>query len=191
MTRDIEPARRWREDAQMGQDALSARRTRVRLAAMAGHMKHDPVAARRAALADVLADGRPHTREQIWTVVEDQLGEGCWGKRPEETLWRDLKTLREGGLRIAYSRRPGIEGYYLQDPIIERPQKHLRQRPDWRHIEGICQMSVPEKNHQAFSAAEFALQQKRLILAQEHPDWTSEQVETEARQLVYGRHEVP
>ncbi|MFW6097676.1 MAG: hypothetical protein ACOC9Z_06350 [Chloroflexota bacterium] len=175
----------------MGHDALSPLRTRVRLAAMAGHMTRDPVAARRAALADVLADGRPHTREQIWTAVQNQIGEGCWGKRPEETLWRDLRTLREGGLRIAYSRRSGIEGYYLQDPIIERPQKQRRQAPDWQHTEFISQMTVPEKNRQAFAAAEFALQQKRLILAQEHPDWTSEQIDKEARRQVYGGHEVP
>lgn len=79
----------------------------------------------------------------------------------------------------------------LQDPIIERPQKHPRQAPDWQHIEFISQMTVREKNRRAFAAAEFALQQKRLILAQEHPDWTSEQVDEEARRQVYGSHEVP
>lgn len=190
MASDVEPAQRWREAAQKIEDATSARHIRVRLAAMAGHMRNDPVAARRAALADVLSDGRPHPREKILKAVEAQLGNGCWGKRPEETLWRDLKTLRDGGLRIAYSRRAGIEGYYLQDPIIERLRTHPRQPLNKRHIEGIRRMTVPEKNRQAFAAAAFALQQKQLILAREHPEWTSAQVESEARRQVYGRHDV-
>lgn len=48
--------------------------SRLRLAAMAGHMRVDKIAARRAAVIDLLADGRPHTREEIWEVVESQLG---------------------------------------------------------------------------------------------------------------------
>lgn len=167
------------------------RRIRVYLAAMAGHMKHDPVAERRVAVADILADGQPRTREEIWTEVEARVGRGCWGARPAETLWRDLRTLREGGLHIAYSRRPGIEGYYLQDPPVERPEAISRQAFNSRHLQGIRRMTVPEKNRQAFAAAEFALQQKRLILARENPDWTREKVDREARRQVYGRHEVP
>lgn len=48
--------------------------SRLRLAAMAGHMRVDKIAARRAAVIDLLGDGHPHTREEIWEVVESQLG---------------------------------------------------------------------------------------------------------------------
>ena len=43
----------------------------------------------------------------------DKLGEDCWGKLRQEALARDLAALRKGGIRIAYCRRPVIQGYYL------------------------------------------------------------------------------
>jgi hypothetical protein len=52
-------------------------------------------------------------------------------------------------------------------------------------------MSVAQKNRQAFAAAAFALQQKRLLLAREHPEWDQTKIDATARRLVYGRHEVP
>jgi len=187
------PGERWQRDAlaagaqREGRD----RQTGLRLAAMAGHIKEDLVAARRAALVDVLADGRPHLREALWEAVAAQLDRDCWGERPEEALWRDLKALRAGGLRIAYSRRPGIEGYYLAFPPLERGRSHAQQRIDSTHLAGIREMTIAQKNRQAFAAAAFALQQKRLLLAREHPERHSEEVDAAARRLVYGRHEVP
>lgn len=189
MTREQHPGDRWREAARQGRGVDRAEQTRLRLAAMAGHMKQDMVAARRAAVVDVLADGRPHTREALWQAVEGQLGRKCWGTRPAETLWRDMKALRAGGLRIAYSRRPGIEGYYMQFRPIERPSSRRREPANPRHLEGIREMTVAQKNRQTFSAAAFALRQKRLLLVREHPEWDEEQVDTAARRLVYGRHE--
>ncbi|MCP4361936.1 MAG: hypothetical protein GY796_28320, partial [Chloroflexi bacterium] len=53
-------------------------------------------------------------------------------------------------------------------------------------IEAIRQLPIPEKNNRAFAAADFALRQKQLILAEEHPDWTTAEVDQEARRLVYG-----
>jgi hypothetical protein len=154
-------------------------------------MKHHGVAARRAALVDLLADGKPHAREAIWQAIEAQLGTGCWGKRADEALWRDVQALRDGGLRIAYSRRPGVEGYYLQHPALERPSAHPQQEPNEAHLLAIRQMTVPEKNRQTFEAAAFALQQRRLILARENPHWTPSELDVAARRQVYGRHEVP
>ena len=129
MTSNQHPGKRWQSEtlAAGAQGEGLDRQTGLRLAAMAGHIKEDLVAARRAALVDVLADGRPHAREALWEAVAAQLGDDCWGARPEEALWRDLKALRAGGLRIAYSRRPGIEGYYLEFPPLERPTSHPRQ----------------------------------------------------------------
>jgi hypothetical protein len=45
---------------------------------------------------------------------------------------------------------------------------------------------VPEKNERAFAAADFALRQKRLILAEEQPGWPADEIEREARRLVFG-----
>lgn len=190
MTNNRHPGERWQRTAQTVGE-IRDRQTRLRLAAMAGHIKQDLVAARRAALVDVLADGRPYPREALWEAVAAQLGPDCWGARPEEALWRDLKALRSGGLRIAYSRRPGVEGYYLQFPPLERSTSHPREPVDSRHLAGVCRMTVAQKNRQTFAAAAFALQQKRLLLAREHPEWNEEHVDAVARRLVYGKHEVP
>lgn len=191
MTKAQHPGDRWRVAAQSEREVDHAEQMRLRLAAMSGHMKQDMVAARRAALIDVLADGRPHTRDALWKTIETQLGRECWGTRPDETLWRDLKALRTGGLRIAYSRRPGVEGYYLQFPPLERGLSHSQEPTSARHLAGIRGMTVAQKNRQAFSAAAFALRQKRLLLARDHPEWSEEKVDAEARRIVYGHNEVP
>lgn len=176
------PAITWEEDNLNPSNDL---RLRLRLAAMAGHMRTDKVAARRAALIDLLADGKPHSREEIWDTITRQLGKPCWGKRPPETLARDLKALRRGRIRIAYSRHPEATGYYLQHPPIERPSQQKYEEINWTLVERIRRLSGVEKNRIAFAAAGFALQQKRLILAEQHPNWTDEQIEREMRRLVY------
>jgi hypothetical protein len=178
------PAAIWEQDAER-QHGLP--KTRLRLAAMAGHMQIDKIAARRAALVDLLADGRPHPREEIWERIAAQLNdENCWGKLPQEALARDLAALRKGGIRIAYSRQPETVGYYLQYPSLKRPSTRQYEAVNWTLIEAIRQLSVPEKNERAFGAADFALRQKRLILAESHPDWPAAQVDRKARRQVYG-----
>ena len=57
---------------------------------------------------------------------------------------------------------------------------------NWQLIEAIRQLSVPEKNKRAFAAADFALRQKILILAEEHPDWTKDEVTKVAQRIVFG-----
>ena len=157
---------------------------------MAGHMQIDKIAARRAALIDLLADGRPHPREEIWETIAAQFNEDCWGKVPQEALARDLAALRQGGIRIAYSRRPGITGYYLQHPHLERPSSPPFASVSWELIAAIGKLSVVDKNRRAFAAADFALRQKKLMLAEAHPDWSAAEIEDEARRLVYGPGEV-
>lgn len=157
---------------------------------MAGHMQIDKIAARRAALIDLLSDGHPHPREEIWETVAAQLDDDCWGKVPPEALARDLAVLRQGGIRIAYSRRPGIAGYYLQHPQLERPPASQYESVSWELIDAIGKLSVAEKNQRAFAAADFALRQKKLILAETHPAWSEEDIENQARRLVYGTAEV-
>lgn len=165
----LSPTNTWAEAAKQ---ELKTTKNGLRLAAMAGHMQVDKVAARRAALIDLLADGRNHPREEIWDTISALFGEGCWGKLPREVLARDLAVLRRGGIRIAYARRSEIMGYYLQYPVLERPPKKQFAATSQQLIERIRQLSIPEKNRQAFAAANFALTQKRLILREEKPDWT-------------------
>lgn len=182
-TRLTHPATKWEHDARQPQQIPQ---NKLRLAAMAGHMRIDKIAARRAALIDLLADGRPHPREEIWQTIAAQLEQDCWGKVPQEALARDLAALRQGGVRIAYSRRPEIQGYYLQYPPLTRPSSHPYEAVSWELIDALRQLSVPEKNRRAFAAADFALRQKCLLLAEEHPGWSAAKVDIEARRLVYG-----
>ena len=179
----IHPATQWQLEAQK---AKQPAQYRLRLAAMAGHMQIDKIAARRAALIDLLADGHPHPREEIWETIADQLKADCWGKVPQEALARDLAALRQGGIRIAYSRRPEIAGYYLQYPPLERPSSPLYEATNWQLIEAIGDLSVAEKNRRAFAAADFALRQKKLLLAEDPPDWSDAEAEQEARRQVFG-----
>lgn len=177
-----DPAALWVEASK---SPAIARQSRLRLAAMAGHMAGDIVAARRAALIDLLADGRPHTREAIWLAIEGQLGRPCWGKRPDETLQRDLRAMRRGGVRIAYSRRKGVEGYYLQYPALRQPEPSPYEAINWQQIAALRKVPVNEKNRTASDLARFALKQKQLLLAQEHPDWPPDKIAADAWRLVF------
>lgn len=177
------PALHWEQDARLLQ---APPKLQLRLAAMAGHMRIDQTAARRAALIDLLADGRPHPREEIWETIAVQLDRECWGKRPHEVLAHDLDVLRQGGLRIGYSRRPQTLGYYLQYPPLRRPAQPRFETINWTWVEHLRQLSGVEKNQIAFAAADLALRQRRLLLAKEHPDWTVTEVEQAARRQVFG-----
>lgn len=176
-------AKRWRAEAARPTAEV---KMRLRLAAMAGHMSHDGVAARRAALIDLLADGRPHTREDIQERVGADVGAACWGKRPQEALLRDVAALRRGGIGIAYSRRAGLEGFYLKYPAMEGRQPWAGNQVADEWLMKVRDLDSAAKNEVAFAAAEFARRQKYLIVAGEHPDWPEEQVDREARRLVYG-----
>ena len=79
-----------------------------------------------------------------------------------------------------------VTGYYLQYPPLQRPSRQQYEAVNWELITHIGQLSVTEKNERAFAAADFALHQKKLILAEGYPDWSPEQVANEARRLVYG-----
>jgi hypothetical protein len=181
------PAARWREAAARPPEAGGGL-LRLRLAAMAGHIAGDRRGARRGALLDLLAGGHPLTGETLRAHVAAALGGDPWGRRPDEALLRDIAALRRGGLRVAYSRRSGTEGYYLQYPPLARPEALLVARPPAadRWTRRLREMSVPERNETAFGAADFALRQKRLILAEERPAWPAKAIDREARRLVFG-----
>lgn len=68
----------------------------------------------------------------------------------------------------------------------KRPSPTQYEAMNWERIEAIRQLPIPEKTKRAFAGADFALCQKKLILAKEHPGWTSDEVTKVARRLVYG-----
>ena len=157
----------------------------IRLAALQGHTQLNSVVTRRVLLAELLAESGPHQRAKIFQTLEKKLGR-CWGKRPDKTLQRDLKALRSGGLRIGYSRRKGVEGYFLKYPALESQMPKWKEPKNEHYWEAVRKMSVPEKNERAFEMASFALNQRRLILQQENPDWPASKVDEKAREAVYG-----
>ena len=190
MKRRTHPAQQWRDAACASTEIDD---NLLRLAAMAGHMQVDPIAARRAALLDLLLDGRPHLREEIWERVAAGLGQSrtaCWGRAAQDALQRDMRALRAGGLRIAYSRRTGASGYYLQHPPLTRhpgrgDDEGAEPTVNWLHVESLRALSPAEKNRMAFAAAGNALRFQQQRLRQSHPDWPPDQLAAEAAQRLF------
>jgi hypothetical protein len=58
---------------------------------MTGHMGSNKIATRCAALIDLLADGRPRTREAVWQQAAGQLDDDSWGELPQEALARNRR----------------------------------------------------------------------------------------------------
>jgi hypothetical protein len=75
-------ARQWQKDVQK----RPLHKCVLRPAAMAGHMGSNKIATRCAALIDLLADGRPRTREAVWQQAAGQLDDDSWGELPQEAL---------------------------------------------------------------------------------------------------------
>ena len=159
--------------------------SQIKLAALEGHAKLDPVATRRMLLAELLSESGPHKQSKILQTIEAKIGD-CWGKRPNETLQRDLKALRLGGLRIGFSRRKGVEGYYLKYPALNSQLPKWKEPKNERYWEAVRSMSVAQKNKRAFEMADFALKQRRLILKKDNPDWSDAEVDIRAREIVFG-----
>lgn len=169
----------------MKQSASSEKLNRLKLATFKGHCQLDPIAARRSALIELLAGGGPHLQEKIIETLQKNLGP-CWGKRPGEALQRDLNALRLGGIRIGYSRRKGAKGYYLKHPALDSDLPKWKEPINQHYVESLRSMPVEQKLQRAFSMAEFALNQRRLILKRENPNWSEEKIEAETRKIVYG-----
>jgi hypothetical protein len=94
----------------------------------------------------------------------------------------DIPEITEGQVDRAVVRvggKPVLEG---KEPTTKSKYESI----NWMLIEQLRRLSVAEKNEMAFAAADFALRQKRLILAKDHPDWPAERVDREARRLVFG-----
>jgi len=154
---------------------------------LAAQAEADPSLARRMAIVEVLRDGRPHPGPDLRTVVEERLGEGCFGAQAEQTLKADIAALRAWSIRIGYSDIPEVEGYYLKDPAVVTPRQRLyEEEPNPLQIETYRAWDNTRKMRSMFEMFEFALQQTRIGTRSRHPDWDDGQVEAEVRRLVTG-----
>lgn len=130
-------------------------------------------------LLRMLEDGRPHLRQTLTTAVAASLD------KPYHTFEADLQALRQDGWRIAYSRRKSVAGYYLQQPPRVEQLSRWSEPLNRQHIALIQALSPAEKVARAMASAEFILTQRRLLLAEAHPDWSEKQIDEEARRIVY------
>jgi len=75
-----------------------------------------------------------------------------------------------------------------QDGKTEEVASRLRlyEEVNSLQIEVYRSWDSARKMHSMFEIFEFALRQTRLAVRSRHPDWSSDQVETEARRLVTG-----
>lgn len=154
---------------------------------LAAQAEADPSLARRMAIVEVLRDGHPHPGPDLQTVVEERLGEGCFGAQAEQTLEADIAALRAWSIRIGHSDTPEVEGYYLKDPAVVTPRQRLyEEEPNSLQIETYRAWDNTRKMRSMFEMFEFALQQTRIGTRSRHPDWDDGQVEAEVRRLVTG-----
>ena len=160
------------------------------LVGLNSHIQSDKIAQRRIALITILSDGSPHKKEELFERIEQMLGAGCWGQIKSEALLRDLNVLRKGGIRIAYSRKPAIQGYYLAFPSFDYVPSYQSEEMPKALIRAIKALKPDEKTLRAFAAADFAFNQKRLILKEQRPDWSDEKIDKVSRQIVYGVEEI-
>jgi len=81
--------------------------------------ERDRVTARRKLLADTLSRERYLTREDLIARVEAVLGKSCFGDAAwEDVFYRDMRVVKDAfraaGHEVAYSRKKGQSGYYLE-----------------------------------------------------------------------------
>lgn len=154
---------------------------------LAAQAEADPSLARRMAIVEVLRDGRPHPGPDLRKVVEERLGEDCFGAQAEQTLKADIAALRAWSIRIGYSDIPEVEGYYLKDPAVVTPRQRLyEEEPNPLQIKTYRAWDNTRKMRSMFEMFEFALQQARIGTRSRHPDWDDGQIEAEVRRLVTG-----
>ena len=168
-----------------------ATKIQLHLAVITGYKKQGIAASRRAALIGVLAEGKPLTGKTICKQIEQRLGVDCWGIADTNTLRRDIGVLRKHGVRIGYSRQKSLEGFYLKFPMLEKETPQVIGAPLPKlYIDTLRAKSTDEKLAMSFGLADFALQQKRLILRQQHPDKSSNEIDHIARAQVFGLNKI-
>jgi hypothetical protein len=112
----------------------------------------NPALRRQLTILDVLTRRGFTPWKTLVETVESEVGAGCYGKSPQARLWGDLRALRAAGIGIGYSRRKGMEGYFLHYKFMgERVATVLDQvfrELDFEHLDRIAKFP-PERRLQA------------------------------------------
>ena len=87
------------------------------------------VTARRKVLLETIWHQSYLTRAELIQRAETELGTGCYGTRSRpDAFYRDIKIVRQAlaaaGYHLGYSRRPGLQGYYLKGTAAANLQTH-------------------------------------------------------------------
>lgn len=128
--------------------------------------KRDRVTARRKLLADILSHERYLTREDLMARVEAVLGRDCFGETSwEDVFYRDMRVVKDAfhaaGREVAYSRKKGRSGYYLQGEgaISQTVDQHIQgavEEIDPEQIAVTRRLSPSERVQQGFSITHLA-----------------------------------
>ncbi|MFO7943918.1 MAG: hypothetical protein R6U51_06430 [Anaerolineales bacterium] len=131
-------------------------------------VERDRVTARRKLLADVLSRERYLTREDLVARVEAVLGKGCFGDAAwEDVFFRDMRVVKDAfraaGHEVAYSRKKGQSGYYLEGEgeISQRVEQQIKgavEEIDPEQIAVTRRLSAAERVQQGFSITHLAHQ---------------------------------
>ena len=154
--------------------------------------ERDLPAARRAALLRLLWEESYLTREGLITRAEALLGRGCFGRSGRATFYRDMAAVRqalaEAGHRLAYSRRRGCKGYYVEGrPLLDERLRRLIAgavaEVDPKQIAVSRRLTPAQQFQQGRSMTELAEQVATYRLRQRQPELR----EGQARRVVRER----
>lgn len=120
----------------------------------------NPAFWRRMVLVDVLAQRGFVPWDDLVAAVETTCGAGCFGTSPQARVWSDIRSLREAGVAIGYSRTTGTEGYYLRlEALSESVQRVIRQvfrELDFEHVQRMARTDPARRVEAVFAMSAFA-----------------------------------
>ncbi len=165
------------------------------LGGIALHLLRETRAGRRQiATAEALGEAEaPLGRAALISAVEANAGAGCYGARPEATLWADIRSLKRAGLPVRYSRQKGQAGYYLPSREQEAKEEGARllraigwEPSQLEQIRIYAQMSPADKISQMFALRGGQMRAMEPQIRQDQPDITPQ----EMRQVVLRRLDI-
>lgn len=154
-----------------------------------GHL--DQVGLRRSLIARMIWQISYQRSPGLIENVAYLLGWRVWGEEPRQTLCQDILFLRQAlalkGERLAYSRWPGRQGFYIQgrpslDVMLERRMLRALAEVDPAQIAILRKLSSQERYAQGFSLIDAAERAGAYRLRVRQPHLSEEQALYLARQ---------
>ncbi len=142
--------------------------------------ERDLTTKRRALLCRILYHERYLTRDQLIVRVESWVGKGCFGSRAwEDTFFRDMRLVRQAlkaeGYLLRYSRKQGLEGYYLAgEPRISETLQRIfagaAAEIDPRQMEVVHRLTTAERFQIGCSMTDAVLDARAYRLREKNPE---------------------